>query len=454
MRYWFLVFALFIQSASLAQEFGKGLLFNDQQYRLLPRKSDVATGINRQLPDLYSLKLFAPRPGNQMQLSNGPAWAIAYAAQGIIAAKFYNQTNPRDIARNYSMSPAFLYANAPSEGDDWCRRGVSGIDILQVMNQRGGLKYADFPVACVSDVSESDMQKALSNRSFDFLKLYDTFEGNDTKLRRVKLALAHGHPVVWGFHCPPSFSTPKVFWQPREAFSSDFPGHMVCIVGYDDKKYGGSFEVINSWTANWGNEGFMWIRYADFLEFGKYAFEVFPMPGSFGEPFRFQSNLGMVNGTGTPIKVEKAKDQVGLYRVVEKMKAGDKFTINLETAGATYTYIFATDDSKENFSLFPDQGLSPLLNEAINKVQLPTLELEEVQGKDYICILYASRPLNMEQLFYELEKGKEGFPQRLTKAISTGLAELGEGEWKSQEISFNFSSNSARIVPLIIEISH
>jgi len=40
-------------------------------------------------------------------------------------------------------------------------------------------------------------------------------------------------------------------------------GHAMCIVGFDDTKFGGAFEIVNSWGDNWANSGFIWIRYDD-----------------------------------------------------------------------------------------------------------------------------------------------------------------------------------------------
>lgn len=40
-------------------------------------------------------------------------------------------------------------------------------------------------------------------------------------------------------------------------------GHGMCIVGYDDTKFGGAFEIVNSWGVDWANGGFIWIRYDD-----------------------------------------------------------------------------------------------------------------------------------------------------------------------------------------------
>ena len=43
-------------------------------------------------------------------------------------------------------------------------------------------------------------------------------------------------------------------------------GHAVCIIGYDDNLYGGAFEIVNSWGPNWGNSGYLWIKYSDFYK--------------------------------------------------------------------------------------------------------------------------------------------------------------------------------------------
>jgi hypothetical protein len=59
--------------------------------------------------------------------------------------------------------------------------------------------------------------------------------------------------------------------------NDEFPGQALCVVGYDDDKYGGAFEVMNSWGKDWGNNGFTWIRYDDFLAFVKYAYELYHM---------------------------------------------------------------------------------------------------------------------------------------------------------------------------------
>ena len=52
--------------------------------------------------------------------------------------------------------------------------------------------------------------------------------------------------------------------------------HAVLAIGYDDTKYGGCIEIMNSWGDTWGNKGFLSVKYKDFTKFfvGGYAFYI------------------------------------------------------------------------------------------------------------------------------------------------------------------------------------
>ena len=50
--------------------------------------------------------------------------------------------------------------------------------------------------------------------------------------------------------------------------------HAVTIVGYDDRKYGGAFRILNSYGDEWGDEGFFWMTYDDFQRYGDCAYVI------------------------------------------------------------------------------------------------------------------------------------------------------------------------------------
>ena len=45
-------------------------------------------------------------------------------------------------------------------------------------------------------------------------------------------------------------------------------GHAMLIIAYDDDKYQneGAFQILNSWGAEWGRNGKIWMRYSDFVK--------------------------------------------------------------------------------------------------------------------------------------------------------------------------------------------
>ena len=85
----------------------------------------------------------------------------------------------------------------------------------------------------------------------------------------VKKIIYYDIPVVTGFSVTESLyldllRTPNGvsnsgLWTPSELEDS-IGGHAMCIVGYNDQIYGGSFRVVNSWGDDYGDNGFIWIR--------------------------------------------------------------------------------------------------------------------------------------------------------------------------------------------------
>ena len=42
-------------------------------------------------------------------------------------------------------------------------------------------------------------------------------------------------------------------------------GHAMVVIAYDDDKFGGSFQILNSWGSDWGDDGKVWVPYRDLL---------------------------------------------------------------------------------------------------------------------------------------------------------------------------------------------
>ena len=265
-----LLLFLFFPVAGFAQ-YGLGLEFDDEGYEDIPVKTrSFAFQSEVVEPNVTSLKQYAPEIRNQGGYGTCVGWATAYYAQSIIRAKEKEMTDKNTITDN-AFSPLFLYVNAKSNTDPNCKEGIGIPSALNKMKEIGSPLYKDFSVRCATKIPDSVYQKAKQFRLKEYTKLFGLKEQFRVRIRETRKALMTGNPVLIGMDISNAFLSANVVYEPD---SISVGGHAMTIIGYDDDKYGGSFEVINSWGDDWGNEGFMWIRYKDFAESVRYGFEL------------------------------------------------------------------------------------------------------------------------------------------------------------------------------------
>jgi C1A family cysteine protease len=205
----------------------------------------------------YSLRPFAPNVMSQGQLGSCVSWASAYA--GLTIVKRIEKNN-----KNFEpFSPLNLYVRYKKHfQEDPCDDGASIPLALNILKNNGCATFNNFlPNECSKNVSE--------NIVYDD-KLYLFAPLNSSSINSIKSAIAGSMPVVIGIKCYKG-----VDWQ-HAVFSQGVwsgyysgdvnGGHAMCLVGYDDKKAGGAFEIMNSWGEDWGNKGYFWIKYADFTK--------------------------------------------------------------------------------------------------------------------------------------------------------------------------------------------
>ena len=250
-----------------------GLAFNDNNYANAKVRANFNSSSFNNLPLSYSLRQYCPKPGNQLQLNTSPAWATAWSALSILEAQQNDILESELITRN-AFSPIYLYQNIRITNNENCEALVELQKALEFLKYHKVKKHDSIHEFCPKELPP-DLLPDDEGMISDYRKLFDNHHSKNYKTNTVKKSISENLPVVIGMYCPPSFFNAQFFWQPMEIMNTDYPGHAMCVVGYDDQKYGGAFEVINSWGSEWGNKGFIWIKYEDFVEFTKYAYEIF-----------------------------------------------------------------------------------------------------------------------------------------------------------------------------------
>lgn len=216
------------------------------------------------LPSRISYRQYCPSPNQQGNVSTCVGWAAAYGALSI-------QQNIQMGVTNYmqkwarAFDPHFIYSNIKSDNDQWCKKGSSLGDAMNVLENYGCKPRVWEPwLECNDHKAFSEFTLALAS----MYKIEDWYSiPNDGIVENTKMALSYKLPVVIGIYLTESFmkGTSLTYGQYSPIAGEKFiGGHAMCVVGYDDNKFGGSFEVMNSYGTEYGDEGFVWIRYKDF----------------------------------------------------------------------------------------------------------------------------------------------------------------------------------------------
>ncbi|MGE5106229.1 MAG: C1 family peptidase [Sphingobacteriales bacterium] len=310
------------------------------------------------LPEAANLQRFAPIPGDQGQQGSCVAWSSGYAARTILEAAKTGE-NPDQL----KFSPAFLYNNIKLEG---CQ-GSYVLRAMEFMSKQGAVPYNEFPYR--DDDCERQPPSQLYNEAsqhriagFNRLTLGDNPDAID--LNAIRANLAQGAPVVIGMMVGQSFMQPMMgqdVWRPEpgDRNMNGFGGHAMCVVGYDDKKYGGAFLLMNSWTPQWGNNGFAWVRYPDFKYFVREAYGLEPMHKQNESYTPFSCEVGLVkvefDGKKTVprgyIELKNAGDNK--FETVSPVRIGSKFKMEVHNTTECYVYIFGKETDGTSYTLFP-----------------------------------------------------------------------------------------------------
>ena len=422
------------------------------------------------LPESANLQKFAPAVGNQGSQGSCVAWSSAYGARTILeAAK--SGADPNSL----KFSPAFLYNQIGLEG---CQ-GSYIIRAMEFMTKQGAVPYDAFPYTD-QDCSRVPDQNLVSNagrfKMKGFNRLSDGDRTDAIDLRAIKENLAQGAPVVIGMMVGQSFMQNmmgKDVWMPEQGDRSmmGFGGHAMCVVGYDDKKYGGSLLLMNSWGPEWGNNGFAWVRYGDFNYYVREAYGVEPMHqmgATASTPLI--GEVGLVEMVNTGTKME-AKGYIPLrltagnrFVTSSPVKVGAKFKMEVKNSTECYVYVFGKETDGTSYTLFPypkkedptKTKYSPFCG--ITGYRLfpkdKSMTPDSIGSKDMIAVVMSKQPLDWYAVNTAISKNPASdYATRLN-------AVLGESLLKSAQFSttakgtMGFSGNTSanQVMACIVEI--
>ena len=309
-----------------------------------------------------------------------------------------------------AMDPYFLYAYQ-SNSQDSCKKGIAtfkyGLEILKEYGCK--LKNMEPILKCYSKVDDNYISNQLT-RPYR-IQSYSPIESS---VANIKIELNKQNIIGIGTFIDSSFvklNSDNHLWSPNNE-SQTIGGHAMCIVGYDDSKFGGAFEVMNSWGTEWGEEGFCWMKYEDLINWTK-QFWIINLSGFkkdgclFGDCSSSYSIYETKNGFYEGYLKNSVPDKNGLHFIDKKEKGfcfytgeymdgmrhgkGLFYSYNAETGSRgffpTYSHLGELIDPNENqgfAGLRIDSEIIDLFNRMKNGLDGLLISTESIEYTEFI----------------------------------------------------------------------
>ncbi|MCR6721104.1 MAG: peptidase C1A papain [Chitinophagaceae bacterium] len=383
-------------------------LFSQSGYSFDPNefnKASVYEGLEddnakNPLPESVSLLKYAPARSDQGQQGSCVAWSCAYAAQTILTAAARGD-DPNQIV----FSPSYLYNQIKLEG---CQ-GSYLQRAMEAMRANGGVALREYPYDdsnCDRMPTSSDVNRGKQNTIHGFSRLTQGDNINKISIRAIKEHLAKDAPVAIGMMVGQSFMQNMMgqeLWQPSgmDASQVGMGGHAMCVIGYDDRKFGGAFQIMNSWGPQWGKDGVAWVRYGDFQNYVREAYGIDPLPKSSEVANKLLSaKIGLVrNDNKQYIRLQSAGGNN--FETVEPISAGTRFKMEINNETPCYVYIFSREADGSSFTLFPYNNKHYPYCGITGYRLFPkeqSMEADTIGNRDYIAVVVSRDELPYEQI--------------------------------------------------------
>ena len=227
------------------------------------KKEDIPI-IRGGLPSSVSLKKYCPDVRSQGSVGSCTGWATTYAAFTIVRRiECEKKMGPFSPLSTYNKLKAFQ-----NSFDIDCKSGTSLRNALNLLRSNGAPRFENYPNNCNLD----KQNKKYIDRLYNFTTLNCSGESG---VNNIKGELNNNKPVVIGMSVykisgqgkslSPKYISKSGEWKfnRKGHHYTRVSGHAMCVIGYDDSKFGGSFEVMNSWGDDWGDDGYFWVKYSD-----------------------------------------------------------------------------------------------------------------------------------------------------------------------------------------------
>jgi len=248
----------------------QGVRFDKEKYNNTESWEEDELGFSNVIPVSHSMRKYCPPIANQGNTGTCVGWATAYGVMSITHNIIHNITEP-DKKLLFSFDPYFIYSTIKNYYDYDCSEGTIMINAMEMLVRYGCKRTMIYNKSeCNTVLNDTLLRYSNPFKIKEFFKPPPSFETDNVENKAITLkkVLSGNNPLLIGANVTSTMGTQTInangLW---DSFSNEdiFGGHAMCLIGYDDDKFGGAFEVMNSWGDDFGDNGFIWIKYNDFF---------------------------------------------------------------------------------------------------------------------------------------------------------------------------------------------
>lgn len=262
-------------SAQEQRSFSGLLKPDEKRLKRVPHAASASARPGVSLQDSIDLFRMMPLSGDQGYQGSCAAFTVVYDCLSYLENR-RNHTNPvvngsNDSSRIYSPKYLFNVLKMRNASLSECRTGVFFTDILNAVVEKGSPPLSQLPyigtdsLDCTKPIREDELAAlAQDHRMAGYDQKYYDF------VYDVKADLNDGSPIMFGMDVDTDFTYNgyKCARENRQFIYKFNPSkphtyHALIVVGYNDATR--LFKILNSWGTNWGNKGYFYMTYEDFM---------------------------------------------------------------------------------------------------------------------------------------------------------------------------------------------
>lgn len=396
-------------------------------------------------------------------------------------------------------SPSYIYASIRRDTAKFdCKTYTYIEDAMEALKTKGAVLYKELEYPnCNPDLSKFTPKP--ESQILDYVRLFSLIDDGN-KVNATKKSLADNLPIIvglqvnvtlkklgrlaWFWHKIKDFfgfeDEEFALWKPDDA--NLIEGHGVCLVGYDDTKFGkqGAFKIVNSRGKYWGDDGYFWILYSDYERLAKQAYQAI-MPQVPKEDIKYSGEVSyLTDAYGNANDLYSPENEAGVlknyktdslnfltsYNFKDAVRHGSHFRFSVKTENDFYLYILDDDKAKQQINIILPQEFDDFDSFELKKGMKNIFPLENKwtlagpKGKEKVLFLFSTKVLDIYDVQHKLNALKDKtFDQRVKTVFGEELIpqefiDYDARDSKKMKFYVTKKSSKGSIVPLIFSYDH